>query len=189
MDAMTVCRLDPASAEALRAAPLTYRADERTGASGARSGDGGPGFRRFAVTRVLTRHDFDAAADELLGWQLQSRAGLRVAASEPVAEVGTVVSMSLGVGPLALRIPCRVVEVVDEPGRRGFAYATLPGHPECGEEWFVLEQMPDGGLRLTVSAVSRPATLLARLGGPVSRAVQQWMTRRYLRALDAPASR
>lgn len=186
MDAMTVCRLDPASAEALRAAPVTYRSDQPTGGQ---PGDGGTGFHRFAATRVLARRDFDEAVRELFGWQLQSRAGLRVAASEPVAEVGTVVSMSLGVGPLALRIPCRVVGVVDEPGRRGFAYATLPGHPECGEEWFVLEQTPDGRVRLTVSAVSRPATLLARVGGPVSRAVQQWMTRRYLRVLDAPAPR
>lgn len=186
MDAMTVCRLDPASAEALRAAPVTYGAGPR---AGGQVGDEGRRFRRFAATRVLGRHDFDAAADELFAWQLQSRAGLRVAASEPVAEVGTVVRMSLGVGPLALRIPCRVVDVLDEPGRRGFAYATLPGHPECGEEWFVLEQAPGGRVRLTVSAVSRPATLLARLGGPVSRAVQQWMTRRYLRALDEPGSR
>lgn len=186
MGAMTVCRLDPASAEALRAAPVTYRADQR---SEGQSGDQGPAFHRFAATRVLARRDFDEAVRELLGWQMQSRAGLRVAASEPVAEVGTVVSMSLGVGPLALRIPCRVVEVVDEPHKQGFAYATLPGHPECGEEWFVLEQTPDGRVRLTVSAVSRPATLLARLGGPVSRVVQRCMTRRYLKALDWPEAR
>jgi uncharacterized protein (UPF0548 family) len=35
-------------------------------------------------------------------------------------------------GPI--RVPCRVVYVLDEPERRGFAYGTLPGHPESGEE-------------------------------------------------------
>ena len=35
--------------------------------------------------------------------------------------------------------PCRVVYVIDEPSRRGFAYGTLPGHPESGEEAFIVE--------------------------------------------------
>ena len=35
-------------------------------------------------------------------------------------------------GPV--RAPCRVVYVVDEPDRRGFAYGTLPGHPEIDGE-------------------------------------------------------
>ena len=37
------------------------------------------------------------------------------------------------------RIPARVVYVVDEPARRGFAYGTLHGHPESGEEAFLVE--------------------------------------------------
>jgi uncharacterized protein (UPF0548 family) len=32
---------------------------------------------------------------------------------------------------------------VDEPGRRGFAYGTLPGRPETGEEAFVVEKTND----------------------------------------------
>ncbi len=77
-----------------------------------------------------------------------------------------------------------MVAVVDEPDRRGFSYGTLPGHPECGEEEFLLERAADGSLRLTVTASSRPATVLARAGGPVTGLVQRVMTRRYLRAPD-----
>lgn len=44
----------------------------------------------------------------------------------------------VGAGPLRLRAPCRVVYTVTESRRRGFAYGTLPGHPECGEEAFVI---------------------------------------------------
>ncbi|HEV8560641.1 MAG TPA: DUF1990 family protein [Actinophytocola sp.] len=40
--------------------------------------------------------------------------------------------------------PGRVVHVVEEEHRRGFAYGTLPGHPECGEEAFLLERHADG---------------------------------------------
>ncbi len=81
-------------------------------------------------------------------------------------------------------IPCRVVDIIDESQRQGFAYGTLPGHPEAGEERFVLEQLEDGRIRFTITAYSRPASRLARLGGPIGRAAQSFMTKRYLRSLD-----
>ena len=77
-----------------------------------------------------------------------------------------------------------MVELVDEPRRRGFSYGTLTGHPETGEERFLLERLDDGRVTLTITAISRPASTLARLGGPLTRAAQRWMTQRYLRALD-----
>jgi uncharacterized protein (UPF0548 family) len=87
-------------------------------------------------------------------------------------------------GPIALRNPCRVVYVVNESDERGFAYGTLPGHPEAGEERFLLRRHEGGRIELTVSAFSRPASALARAGGPLSQKVQDAMTLRYLRALD-----
>lgn len=173
---MRISTLDADRAARLRAATLTY---EPAGDTSPR-----PGFGWLDRTRRLERRDLGGAAEDLLGWQVHARAGLVVAASAPRAAVGVVLEMRLGVGPVALRVPCRVVRVVDEPQRSGFAYGTLPGHPECGEEMFVVEQGDDGALTFTVSAFSRPATLLARAGGPVTRWVQAGMTERYLRALD-----
>jgi uncharacterized protein (UPF0548 family) len=72
---------------------------------------------------------------------------------------------------------------VNEPHRKGFAYGTLAGHPERGEEAFVVELTPAGDVRLSIRAFSRPARLIARLGGPAGRAVQRWVTARYVRAL------
>jgi uncharacterized protein (UPF0548 family) len=89
----------------------------------------------------------------------------------------------LGFGRLAIQAPVRVVYVVDEPQRRGFAYGTLPGHPESGEECFMVEQADDGDVVCRISAFSKPATWLTRLGGPVARLTQRWVTGRYLRAL------
>lgn len=171
--------LDPARAATLGTAPLTY----------VRSGTTREGFSSFTRTVALRRTDLDGAAADLLGWRVHERAGLVVRASGRASE-GVVVEMRLGLGPASIRIPCRVVDVVDEPDRHGFSYGTLPGHPECGEEEFVLERIPGGSLRFTVSAFSRPATLLARLGGPATGVVQRWMTRRYLAAPDrlAPPS-
>jgi uncharacterized protein (UPF0548 family) len=124
---------------------------------------------------------FETAAEAVLRWQVQLRAGLRVASSSAAARAGAVVT--LGLGPLPITAPCRVVYVIEDPHRRGFAYGTLPGHPERGEESFVVECHDDGTVSFTVTAFSRPATLLARAAGPAGVAVQRWITGQYLRAL------
>jgi uncharacterized protein (UPF0548 family) len=126
---------------------------------------------------------FQTAADALLRWQAHSRAGLQVAVSRPAAEPGAVVRLSAGLGRVRIGAPCRVVYTVAEPRRRGFAYGTLPGHPESGEEAFVVEHNGDDTVTFRITAFSRPATAAARLAGPAGRLVQQWITARYLRAL------
>jgi uncharacterized protein (UPF0548 family) len=69
-----------------------------------------------------------------------------------------------------------VTYVLDEPRHRGFAYGRLPGHPERGEEAFALELHDDGAVTFTITAFSRPASLPAKAGGPLSRAVQARIT-------------
>jgi uncharacterized protein (UPF0548 family) len=125
---------------------------------------------------------FEAAGDALLGWQLHLRAGLRVTVSSRTAEPGAVVELGFGAGPFRLTAPCRVVYAVAEARRRGFAYGTLPGHPEQGEESFVIEHHDDGTVHFAITAFSRPAGLAARLAGPAGRAVQRRVTSRYLGA-------
>ena len=79
--------------------------------------------------------------------------------------------------------PCRIVDVVDQPGRFGFAYGSLVGHPEQGEESFLVERT---GTRTSfrIDVCSRPGHPLVRAGGPVARRVQSVLTQRYLRALQ-----
>jgi uncharacterized protein (UPF0548 family) len=72
---------------------------------------------------------------------------------------------------------CRIVYVVDEAGpvsRFGFAYGTLPGHVESGEERFLVEwDRADGGVWYDILAFSRPRHVLTRLGYPVVRRLQK----------------
>jgi uncharacterized protein (UPF0548 family) len=126
---------------------------------------------------------FAAASTELMEWRMHRRAGVRVTSPSPdPAAEGDVVLLTLGVGRLGIRAPCRVVYTVDADRRRGFAYGTLPGHPAVGEEAFVVEHGSDDVVRLLVTAFSRPGTWYARLGGPVTRLGQRIVTRRYGRA-------
>lgn len=175
---MRVTRLPQGDVDFLRAQPLSYdrpilRVD---------SAD--TGLRHLEWSRGLDRTDFEAASQDLLSWRVHSRAGLAVAASDIPLTCGSVVRMRWGVGALSIVIPCRVVEVIDEPTRRGFSYGTLPGHPEMGEERFLLEHLADGRITFTITALSLPAIRAARLAGPLGRVMQRGMTTRYLRALD-----
>ena len=143
------------------------------------------GYRHLTRSRNLAGIDFDTAAAQLLTWQMHERSGLKVAASHASAELDAVVLMRLGVGRVSLRVPCRVVYVINEPNRIGFAYGTLPGHPESGEERFTIERDQARAVSMHIRAFSKPATLLARASGPIGRAMQSVMTDRYLNALDA----
>lgn len=126
---------------------------------------------------------FRAAAERLMGWDMHRSAGLEVRPTAARAALGARVVLRLGWGPLRLEAPCEVVRVLDEPRRQGFAYGTLEGHPERGEELFRLDLRPDGTVVLSITAFSRPAAWWVRAGAPAARCVQERVTRRYLRAL------
>ncbi|HTW02971.1 MAG TPA: DUF1990 domain-containing protein, partial [Streptosporangiaceae bacterium] len=179
---MPITLMPAGMADRLAAAELTYREAGQTAA-----GTLPPGYHhlRRTIAAGRGRDAFAAATQTLLGWQVQRRAGLRVTPSSATVQLGSVVLLGLGVGPLRINAPCRVVYTVDEPGSKGFAYGTLPGHPESGEEAFIVELRADGLVTFTITAFSRPATALARAAGPVERAIQHQITGRYLRALTA----
>jgi uncharacterized protein (UPF0548 family) len=134
---------------------------------------------------------FDEATFERLGvavchWQVQRGAGLTVYPADPVRPDLTIA--------LCARLPgayvtaaARVVYVTSEPGRRGFAYGTLPQHPEQGEEAFHVVRH-GSRIMFRVTAFSRPRHPLARIGAPVSRLIQQHTSRAYLRAMREAAA-
>lgn len=141
--------------------------------------------RRFTRSVELPGGDLDAYADQLFRWEVHRRAGLDISATDSPLALNTVVNMTLRLGPLRIPASCRVSEIWDEPDRRGFSYQTLPGHPEEGVETFLLTRPSEGHpVTFAISATSRPATWLARLAGPLGRAVQTHITNRYLDALQ-----
>ncbi|WP_290512099.1 DUF1990 family protein [Aeromicrobium sp.] len=139
------------------------------------------GYHHVRESRSLGVVDLDDAAEILLTWQMHSRAGVRQVGGAPRATLDAEVTFRF----LGQTIPCRVVEVIDEPHRRGFAYGTLQGHPESGEERFVVERDPTTAeVTATIIAFSRPGTWRTRLIGPAGRLLQRRMTQRYLVALQ-----
>ncbi|MBP2475452.1 uncharacterized protein (UPF0548 family) [Crossiella equi] len=152
-----------------------------------RTEDCPPGFRRMSGTLRLGhgQAEFERASRALRGWTTHRGFGRGIRPVGAGQEVGDVVVVSLGFGPLRISAPCRIVWRVDEPRSTGFAYGTLPGHPECGEESFVLRLAETGAVEFTVTAVSKPVSWYARLAGPVGRGLQWAALQAYLRALRA----
>jgi uncharacterized protein (UPF0548 family) len=168
---------DPA---ALAGAPLTYAA-----VGTARSGEVPEGFRGARHSAVVGsgRADFERAVAAVLDWRAQRGAGLRVRATGPASEPGTVVVLTAGLPRFGYDIPCRVVWAQTDGDERGFAYGTLPGHPESGEECFLVRLTPDGDVVYEIRVFFRLASRGARLAGPLGLVLQRLATARYVAAI------
>lgn len=141
------------------------------------------GYRHYEADFLLSGPgSFERAKDGIRTWQVHRGAGAQV--FPDAYGNGETVLVLLGVGPVQVIAPCRVVYIVDEPDRFGFAYGTLPGHPEEGEERFIVERDGGGSAFFEVRAFSKPADLIVKAAGPAARLLQDQMTYRYGRAMQ-----
>lgn len=128
----------------------------------------------------------DRTATEILGFGIQRQTGILHHVSTPTAEPGTDITVRLGWRRLGISAPSRVVYVLNEPNRRGFAYGTLPEHPLSGEELFAVEYDSNTDtVQGVVTSFSRANTWFTVLGGISVRWLQHFMARRYLRILPS----
>jgi uncharacterized protein (UPF0548 family) len=116
---------------------------------------------------------FQAAKSALCRWE-HFRLGWCEAWSPqtPIKEGEVVAVLARSMGLWWLNA-ARIVYVVDKKALFGFAYGTLPGHAETGEERFLVEwDQKEGGVWYDILAFSRPRHPLARLGYPLVRRLQ-----------------
>jgi uncharacterized protein (UPF0548 family) len=140
-------------------------------------------FDRYEIDLGHGTETFQRAIAGLKGWEAHRLPGVRVFPNDQEIQIGATVIITLGTSLISLAAPCRIVSIIDEETRWGFAYGTLPGHPERGEEAFVVSMALDEKVRFEVVAFSRPNDLVVRLSGPIGRAIQTSGTNGYLRAL------
>jgi uncharacterized protein (UPF0548 family) len=161
-----------------RGLPFSYGA-----VGGTRTGQAPEGFDRDHNREQLGAGAaaFAAACDAIRGWKMfpaplawVEPPGVPIAAGELVG----MVAHALGLWWLNAT---RIVYVIDEPRRFGFAYGTLPGHVERGEERFSVEWLDDDTVWYDLLAFSRPRYWGARLARPVARMLQ----RRFVRLSKA----
>lgn len=100
-------------------------------------------------------------------------------------EVGTVVAVLVRHLRFWSLNGCRIVYVFDEDETRyGFAYRTLADHAELGEEIFEISFDPDSqSVTYRIRAVSRASAVLARVGYPFTRLLQDRFRRDSIAAM------
>jgi uncharacterized protein (UPF0548 family) len=115
-------------------------------------------------------------------WAAQSELGLILEPPVPEFAEGSILAFAIPLKPSPMWATgsCRIVRIVDEPHWFGFVYGTLPHHPECGEEAFLVHHRDDDQVVLSVSAFSRATSLPMRVAGPIGRIIQRRAAETYL---------
>ena len=104
----------------------------------------------------------------------------------PIVEGATVAILAHHFGFWSLN-PCRIIYVFEEEGmiqRNGFAFGTLPGHAEQGEERFMVEwDRISDSVWYDLFSFARPHQTLAKLGSPLARLIQRRFAKDSQRAM------
>lgn len=136
---------------------------------------------RYEFDLGTGRERFERAREALVAWHHFQIPWVEFYGASSPAHAGQVVGTLVSVAGLWFFNPCRVVytELSDASSDcAAFAYGTLPGHVESGEERFeVSHDSATGGVKYRILAFSRPGIWLTRLGYPATRLFQRRFAR------------
>jgi uncharacterized protein (UPF0548 family) len=121
---------------------------------------------------------FDKSKDALRGWRQFQLGWLEAWPADTPLRAGETVVVVARTPPVWWMNAARIVYVVDEStdstSRYGFAYGTLPGHVEMGEERFLVEwDRSTDSVWFDILAFSRPRHFLTKLARRQARRMQQ----------------
>lgn len=144
---------------------------------------------------------FDAAGRSLMTWgalraagfqvdavQAESPAGAR-AAQPRFLEDGTpwitpgMTAVLAAAEPVETSGPVKVVTVIDEPGRLGFVYGSMPGSSDCGERFLLVEHGPEDAVQVTLRSIWESSGRRFAPGTLRAEARQRRVDERIVRAL------
>lgn len=124
------------------------------------------------------RNCFSSARQAVREWKMFDLGWVELYRQDTPIEVGQNVAVLVRhLGFWSLNA-ARIVYVIDEPDRFGFAYGTLVEHNESGEERFSVDIDPiSNDVHYDLFAFSRPNIVLTRLGYPYARHLQKAFAR------------
>ena len=155
-----------------RRLPFSYRE------VGATRGEAPKGYvvDRYRVRLGEGEEAYVRAKEALRSWQQFDLGWVGVHPNDAPIEPGAAVAVLARHAGFWSLNPARIIYLVGEGGdveRFGFAYGTLPGHAERGEERFLVEHdRRSGAVFYDVFAFSRPNQPLAWIGYPFARVLQ-----------------
>ena len=130
---------------------------------------------------------FQNAVEAVRSWQMFNIGWLQLCWPDAPIEVGSTVAVLARHFGFWSMNACRIARVIIEDGpvrKFGFAYGTLPDHVERGEESFTIEwRREDDSVWYDIFAYSRPNHFLAKVGYPLTRALQKRFARDSMEAM------
>ena len=129
---------------------------------------------------------FAAACSAMRAWRMFPKRWTGVVHGESDIAAQQTVAVLIKVFGLWWLNSARIVYMLGDTDRRfGFAYGTLPGHVECGEERFMVEWDEDDVVWYELRAMSRPRLWFTRLGYPFVRRLQRLFGRDSQQSMTA----
>lgn len=111
---------------------------------------------------------FAMAKEAIRRWTMYKTGWTRIYPPDAPIAVGQIVCVIVNHGFCWSLNPCRIIYVLEETGaieRFGFAFGTLPGHSETGEERFTAEwRHDDDSIWFELLSFARGHHILARIG-------------------------
>lgn len=133
------------------------------------------------------REIFEQAKAAVRHWEMFNLGWLQLWTPTAPIVVGTTVAVLARIWSIWVLNACRIVYVIDDTGAIdtfGFAYGTLPGHVERGEERFTVQwNHVDDSVWYDILAFSRPNHWLTHLGYLYVRHLQKRFARDSLQAM------
>jgi len=128
---------------------------------------------------------FKRAKAAIREWKMFAMPWIQLCWPDAPIEIGSTVGVLVSHFGFWSLNPARIVYTIDEigdPQRFGFAYGTLTGHAEIGEERFTVEFRRDQTVWYEIYAFSRPHRV-ARCAYPLSRGLQRRFARDSMSAM------
>jgi uncharacterized protein (UPF0548 family) len=148
---------------------------------------------RTRVRLGAGRQTYSAGIRALREWKQFDLGWVNAGPADTSIDTGQVIAVWARVFGVSIINACRIVYVVDEDGpitRFGFAYGTLPGHVESGEERFLVEwDRSSDEVHYDILAFSRPRHWTARLGSSFARRQQKRFARDSAAAMQAAVAK
>jgi uncharacterized protein (UPF0548 family) len=138
---------------------------------------------RNSIRLGIGAETFHHAASFLKKWQMFNLGWVDVFPRQAPIEVGTTVAVVVNHFGFWSINASRIVYVVDEARRFGFAYGTLQDHAEQGEERFSVDWAEDDSVFYNIAAFSKPGKWQTRTIGPLSRTLQKRFARDSMAAM------
>jgi uncharacterized protein (UPF0548 family) len=129
---------------------------------------------------------FDRAKAAIRQWKMFAMPWIQLCWPDAPIEIGSTVGVLVSHFGFWSLNAARVVYTIDDLQHYGFAYGTLTGHAEVGEECFSVELRQDETVWYEIYAFSRPHGL-ARWAYPFSRSLQRRFARDSMSAMRRAA--